>query len=153
MHYLLLEPREKSLEPNNDLAESQERVMRMQPAKRVQAVWTMREAFITTRSKQKSPNTGEGNIKVQSEETSARAQEQPEIKGLKPKIEEVSEAGEVPDAGNQKVIELLWANANKIKPAIHVTLDKKLRDEFVQGYQSDVQFKMIFKETKESADS
>ncbi|PBK64295.1 hypothetical protein ARMSODRAFT_856649, partial [Armillaria solidipes] len=38
-------------------------------------------------------------------------------------------------------------------PAIHVIMDEKLRKEFIQGYQGDVQFKTISKETKESPDS
>ncbi len=104
----------------------------------------MSEAFITTRSRQKPTSS---NARGRERETNAQIQEQLGIKTLETEIEQALEPS------NQKDSELLWTSANNTNPIIHITMDKELRREFRQGYQDNVQFKTIYKETNSSLDS
>ncbi len=51
-----------TLQPNNDLGEVQEKAMRETPAKQIEALWTMTNAFTASKDKLKSKDVEAGGV-------------------------------------------------------------------------------------------
>ncbi len=58
-HYSPIDQEDQSLKPKNDLAEAQEMALKGIPAWRVQAVWTLQDAFAVTRSRKESQSSSD----------------------------------------------------------------------------------------------
>ncbi len=156
-HVSLVETNERSLQPNNNLAELQEQAMKALPARKIEAMWVMRDTFMTTRSgKELTASSEAGGDRKQAKKRSIRTQVQSD--GANENTSQVTELDQS-DKLSQDTEEMeqatgdLWSIANPAKPLIHIAMSKELQTKFINGYTSNKQFKTIYAEASEATDA
>ncbi len=143
---------EKSLKPNNELAKSQEQAMTSLPARKMEAMWVMKDSFTTTQSGKLTTSSEAGGDKRQVKRSIKTQVQKDEANGNPNQVAGLDQ----PDQPSQnaettdQVTEQLWSVSNPPQPSIHIAISEELRNEFIEGYVKDKQFKTIYTETSEA---
>ncbi len=142
---------ESTLTPDNSLVEAQENALDSRPATRIEALWSVQEAFRTEFSHDSNVR-GEDSIN-----NAGRKQTQDHSRNYdgKRRTHSHMSENETEDQASslEKSSESLWNVLNQHPPAIHISISKELRDSFISNYSKDRQFSTPYHEASEAEDS